>query len=161
MSLRIDPATPHDVPLLAQMVRELAEFEQLSDQVSATEADLREHLFGPNAVPEVLVARWEGEAAGYALFFKTFSTFLAKPGIYLEDVFVRPRFRNRGIGGAFLQRIARLAVERGYGRVEWAVLNWNGEAIRFYERLGAVPLEEWRTYRLSGEALSNLAEPAP
>lgn len=156
-ALRIDPATPADVPLILSLVRELAEFEHLSHACVATEDALRRTLFGDRPFAEVLVARIGGEAAGMALFFHNYSTFLAKPGIYLEDLYVRPAFRRRGVGQALLRQVAALAVERGCGRVEWSVLDWNEPAIAFYQRIGAVPQDEWRLFRLTGDAIGRLA----
>ena len=155
---KIDPATPADVPVILSFIRELAEYEQLSDRCVATEQALREHLFGPRPAAEVLIARVDGASAGFALFFGTFSTFLAKPGIYLEDLYVRPDRRRQGVGRALLHGLARIAVERGCGRLEWAALNWNEPAIRFYEKIGAVKLDEWTTFRLSGESLESFAD---
>lgn len=155
--LRIDAATAADVPLILDFVRQLAAYERLSHEVTATEEQLRTTLFGAQAGAEVLIAR-EGETAlGFALFFRNYSTFLGKPGIYLEDLFVRPEHRKRGVGRALLRHIARLAVERGYGRFEWSVLDWNEPALRFYRSLGARPMDEWTVYRLSGEALRDFA----
>jgi GNAT superfamily N-acetyltransferase len=157
-SLHIAPATPADVPVILQLIRELAEFERLLDQVTATEEQLRDGLFGPKPSAEVIVARLQpgGEVAGFALFFHNFSTFLAKPGIYLEDLYVRQRYRGHGIGEALLRRLARLALERNCGRLEWSVLDWNHRAIDFYKSLGAVPMHEWTMYRVTGSALERL-----
>ena len=152
-------ATIEDVPTILGFIRELAEYERLSDEVSADEATLRETLFGDRRVAEVILAETEGEAAGFALFFHNFSTFLGRPGIYLEDLYVRPSHRGRGIGEILLRRLAALARERGCGRLEWSVLDWNEDAIRFYRRLGAVPMDDWTVYRVTGEALARLAEP--
>ncbi|WP_341918364.1 GNAT family N-acetyltransferase [Hydrocarboniphaga effusa] len=156
-ALTIAPATAHDVPLILALIRELADYEQLSDQVSATEAALRASLFGERPAAEVLVARSGGEPAGFALFFPNYSTFLAKPGIYLEDLFVRPAFRGQGIGKALLASVAALAVARGCGRFEWSVLDWNDPAIGFYRRLGARPLDDWTMFRITGAELAALA----
>ncbi|MET0536194.1 MAG: GNAT family N-acetyltransferase [Steroidobacter sp.] len=157
-SLQIEPATPADVPVILQLIRELAEFERLLDQVTATEQQLREGLFGPKPSAEVIVARLQpsGEVIGFALFFHNFSTFLAKPGIYLEDLYVRQKHRGQGYGEALLRRLARLAVERKCGRLEWSVLDWNHRAIDFYKSLGAVPMDEWTLYRVTGAALERL-----
>jgi GNAT superfamily N-acetyltransferase len=144
------------VGLIAQLIRELAEYERLLDEVSLDESLLAEHLFGSRPYVEALLAEDQAGPAGFALFFHNYSTFLGRPGIYLEDLFVRPEHRGRGIGRALLQELARLAVARGCGRLEWAVLDWNQPAIGFYERLGARPNSDWTTYRLSGEALSAL-----
>ncbi len=155
--IRIEPATVEDVPVILEMIRGLAEYERLLDRCIATEDDLRRTLFGERPAAEVLLAYQGSECAGMALFFTSYSTFLAKPGIYLEDLFVKPHLRGQGAGIALLKRLAAIAVERDCGRVEWSVLDWNEPSIRFYRSLGAVPLEEWTQYRLTGEALSNLA----
>jgi GNAT superfamily N-acetyltransferase len=160
MHVDIRPAQPRDVPVILGLIRALAEYERLLDQVSATEAALHESLFGARPYAEALLA-WRGdEAAGFALYFHNYSTFLAKPGIYLEDLFVQPAYRKHGIGKALLAEVARIAVARGCGRLEWAVLDWNAPAIAFYESLGARPLKEWIVNRLSGEALQALARQA-
>ena len=157
----IRPAAPADVPLILGLIRELAEFERLAHEVVGDEALLARHLFGPRPAAEVLLA-FAGEApAGFALFFQNFSTFLTRPGIYLEDLFVRPEFRRRGLGRTLLERLARLAVERGCGRFEWAVLDWNVDAIAFYEKLGATLLEDWRVCRVAGPALARLGASPP
>jgi GNAT superfamily N-acetyltransferase len=142
-----------DVPLILEFIEALAAYERLSQQVVATEEALREQLFGDPPAAEVVIAYLDGEPAGFALYFRTFSTFLARPGLYLEDLFVKPEFRGRGLGRALLRHLARIALERGCGRLEWAVLNWNQPAIDFYRRVEAIPMEEWTVYRLSGEAL--------
>ncbi len=152
----IRAATVADVPAILGLIRELAEYERLLDMVVATEASLQRSLFGPRPFAEALIAEVEGEAVGFALFFHNFSTFLGKPGVYLEDLFVRPAFRGRGLGKALLTRVARIAVERDCGRMEWSVLNWNEPAIRFYESLGAQPLSDWTMYRLTGDTLRRL-----
>ena len=154
----IRPATAADVPVIIRLIRALAEYERLSDQVVLEENAMREHLFGPRPVAEVLLAEDEGQVVGFALFFQNFSTFLGRPGLYLEDLFVLPEFRGRGHGKALFMALARLAVERGCGRLEWAVLNWNEPAIGFYRSLGAVPMDEWTVYRLTGPALEKLAK---
>jgi GNAT superfamily N-acetyltransferase len=156
--LRIVPATERDVPLILSFIRKLAEYEKLAHQVIATEELLREQLFGSRPMAEVILAHWNDEPAGFALFFHNFSTFLARPGIYLEDLFVDPPHRGKGIGKALLARLARLAVERECGRFEWAVLDWNQPAIDFYRSLGATPLDDWTLFRVTGEALHRLAE---
>lgn len=158
MPLAIRQATPTDLPLIAGFIRELAEYERLAHAVAFDEAELGRFLFGERAYAEVLIAEDSdaGEAVGFALFFHNFSTFLGRPGIYLEDLFVRPAARGRGYGKALLVRLAQLALERGCGRVEWAVLNWNRPSIEFYEALGARPNDDWTVYRLSGEALQAL-----
>jgi GNAT superfamily N-acetyltransferase len=149
----IRPATAADTSTICRLIRGLAEYEKLLDEVVLDEAQLREHLFGPRPAAEVLLAEEAGAVVGFALYFTSYSTFLGKPGIYLEDLFVLPEHRSQGHGKALLQALARLAVERGCGRLEWAVLNWNEPAIRFYQALGAKPLEEWTTYRLTDAAL--------
>jgi GNAT superfamily N-acetyltransferase len=154
MTLQIRPAEPTDVPVVAELIWQLARFEKLEDQVVLTEELLAAGLFGPRPYAEAIIADDDGEPIGFALFFHSFSTFLARPGLYLEDLFVLPTHRGRGVGRALLSHLARLAVERGCGRMEWAVLNWNKDAIRFYERLGAQPNSEWAVYRLDGEALN-------
>src|SRR5580704_10811630 len=156
-SLRIAPATERDVAIILSFIRKLAEYEKLSHQVSATEDLLRNTLFGERRVAEVLIAYLADEPAGFALYFHNFSTFLGRPGIYLEDLFVEPAHRGRGHGKALLAALAKLAVERGCGRVEWAVLDWNEPSIRFYRSLGAVPNDNWLIYRLTGPALHALA----
>ncbi len=156
MSLAIRMAEPADVPVIADLIRGLARFEKLEDEVTMTEELLAKNLFRPRPYAETLIAEDGGTPVGFALFFHNFSTFLAKPGIYLEDLFVVPEQRGRGIGRALLHRLAQIAVERDCGRLEWAVLDWNREAIGFYERLGAKPNSEWTVYRLAGEALTSL-----
>lgn len=156
--LRIEKATERDVPLILSFIKELAEYERLSHEVVATEEMLRASLFGERPMAEVLIAYTGEEAVGFALFFHNFSTFLGRPGIYLEDLYVQPRARGKGIGRALLSRLARLARERGCGRLEWAVLDWNEPAIRFYRNLGAVAMDEWTVFRATGESLARLAE---
>jgi len=143
----IRPATPADVPTVARLIRDLAEYERLSHAVVLDEARLRDHLFGPRPYCEVLLAEEAGTVVGFALFFHNYSTFLAKPGIYLEDLFVDPTYRGRGHGKALFAALARLAVERGCGRLEWAVLDWNEPSIDFYRRQGARPVPGWTRYR--------------
>jgi GNAT superfamily N-acetyltransferase len=155
--LEIRVATEDDVPLFFSLIKELAEYERLSHEVVATEESLRHWLFGERPVAEVLIGHHEGEPAGFALFFHNFSTFLGKPGIYLEDLYVRPEFRGAGIGRALLVHLARLARERGCGRLEWAVLDWNKPAIGFYKGLGGSPVSGWTTYRVTGKSLDELA----
>jgi GNAT superfamily N-acetyltransferase len=156
VTLAIRPAERADVPVIAELIRGLAGFEKLEQEVTMTEERLAENLFGRHRYAETLLAEEERLPVGFALFFHNFSTFLAQPGIYLEDLFVVPEQRGRGVGRALLKELARLAVERGCGRLEWSVLDWNREAIGFYERLGAKPNSEWTVYRLAGEALSAL-----
>ena len=155
--LAISAATPADVPLILALIGELADYEKLRHEVVATEAALHEALFGERPGAQAVIARIGGEAAGFALFFHNFSTFLAKRGLYLEDLFVRPAFRGHGVGRALLAHLASLAVARGCGRFEWAVLDWNRPAREFYESLGAAPKSSWINYQLSGEALLRLA----
>jgi GNAT superfamily N-acetyltransferase len=150
------PATGADVPAILACIRGLAEYERLAHECIATESLLRETLFGPVPAAEVVLAEHGGETIGFALWFRSYSTFLARPGIYLEDLFVFPAWRGRGIGRRLLGHLARTAVERGYGRLEWAVLDWNTDAIRFYESLGARPMSDWTTYRVTGDALASL-----
>ena len=157
--LQIVPATEQDVPVILDLIRQLAEYERLSDKVTATEQRLRDTLFGERPAAEVLLASLDGETVGFAVFFTNYSTFLAKPGLYLEDLFVKPHARGKGIGKALLARLASIAVERDCGRVDWSVLDWNEPSVRFYETLGAIPLSDWTTYRLTGEALVKLARP--
>jgi GNAT superfamily N-acetyltransferase len=151
--LSLRAAEPADVPVILEFIRELAKYERLSHEVVADEARLGAALFGRRPAAEVVVAEVSGQAVGFALFFVTFSTFLGRPGLYLEDLYVKRAFRGRGIGKALLTHLARLAVDRDYGRVEWAVLDWNSPAIEFYERMQAEPLSEWTVYRLTGDAL--------
>ncbi len=155
--IRIRGARREDVPLILEFIRELAEYEKLSDEVVATETALERTLFGERRCAEALIAEAGEGPAGFALFFHSYSTFLGKPGIYLEDVFVRPEFRGRGIGRAFFRRLAELAVERECGRLEFGVLNWNRPAIDFYRKLGAEAMSEWTRQRIAGEALARLA----
>jgi GNAT superfamily N-acetyltransferase len=158
---RIRPAAPADVPLILSMIRELAEFEKLAREVTATEADLKTALFGARPHAECVIAELGGKPAGFALFFHNFSTFLAKPGIYLEDLYVKSELRGKGVGRALLAHLASLAVRRGCGRFEWAVLDWNEPAIKFYQSLGAKMMEDWKINRLTGKALERLAAESP
>ena len=155
--LAIRPATIDDVPLIRQVVAELAAYERLADAAVATDADLREQLFGAHPAAEVLIGEVDGEAAGFALFFHNFSTFLGKRGLYLEDLFVRPAFRGSGLGRHLMASLARIAVQRDCGRFEWSVLDWNAPAIGFYRTLGATGMDEWTVQRLEGDALRALA----
>ena len=150
-------AEPRDAALILTFIRELAEYERLLHDVVATEERVRETLFGTRPRAEVIIAEADGQPAGFALFLHNYSTFLARPGIFLEDLYVRPVFRRRGIGRRLLARLAAIAVERGCGRFEWNVLDWNESAQRFYESLGARPMTDWTTYRVTGEPLAALA----
>lgn len=155
-SISIVPATPADVPTVLTLIRELAEYEKLLQEVVADEALVHEALFGPKTVAECVLA-WDGTAAlGFALYYFNFSTFLARPGLYLEDLYVRTEHRGQGVGEALLKHLAQIAVRRGCGRMEWAVLNWNRRAIQFYERMGAQGVLDWTVYRMSGEPLLRL-----
>ncbi len=153
----IRPATPYDVSTILQFILELAKYERLDHTLDLDEDRLREHLFGDRPCVEALIAEDEGRPAGFAIYFFNYSTFQCLPGLYLEDLFVRPEFRGRGHGRALLLAVARLAVDRGCGRMEWAVLDWNEPAIRFYQALGAKPLDDWTKYRLSEDALIRAA----
>ena len=149
-------ATEADVPLILALIKELADFEKLSHEVSAPEEELREQLFGSRRFAEVLIGETEGRPAAFALLFHNFSTFLARPGIYLEDLFVRSEFRGRGFGGRMLSYVARIARERNCGRLEWAVLDWNKRAMNFYRKLGARPMDEWTVYCMDEKAIESL-----
>jgi GNAT superfamily N-acetyltransferase len=153
----IRSATREDVPVILDLIKQLAEYERLSHKVTATEQQLCDTLFGERPSAEVLLASLDAEVVGLAIFFTNYSTFLAKPGIYLEDLFVKPHARGKGIGKALLAHLAKIAVGRDCGRMDWSVLDWNQPSIRFYEILGAVPLSDWTTYRLTGEPLLKLA----
>lgn len=155
--LTITIAAERDIPHILAFIKALAEYERLADSVVATEDGLRATLFGPRPYAECVIARWQGEPAGFALFFHNYSTFLARPGVYLEDLFVKPEFRGKGIGRSLLQYLAGVAVERNCGRLEWSVLDWNESAIGFYKSLGAEPLEDWTIFRVKGDALARLA----
>jgi len=159
--MHIRAAAEADVPEILALIRALAEYEKLTHVVVATEDALRRTLFGGQPAAEVLLAfdgSFKGDACcGFALFFPNYSTFLAKPGLYLEDLFVKPEFRGKGVGRALLAKLAGIAQERGYGRMEWSVLDWNDPAIGFYKKLGAVAMDEWTTFRVTGEALARLA----
>jgi GNAT superfamily N-acetyltransferase len=156
MTLAIRPAIRTDLPLIAQFIRDLAEYERLAHEVRFDEAVLGERLFGERPYAEVLIGEIDGTPQGFALFFHNFSTFEGRPGIYLEDLFVRPEARGSGLGKALLQRLAQLAVERGCARLEWWVLDWNEPSIGFYTSLGAKPMDEWTVFRLDGDALAGL-----
>lgn len=155
--LRIRPAAPEDIPLILEFIRELAQYEKAPEQAVATAQDLRRDGFSGNPKFRVMIAEWAGEAAGFALFFYNYSTWLGRPGLYLEDLYVRPAFRGKGIGKAFLAHLAKIAVEEGCGRFEWQVLDWNTPALEFYKSLGARVLDEWLTMRICGEDLKKLA----
>lgn len=155
--ITLRPAAAADAALIASLIRELAEFEKLLDDCHVTPAALLATLFGPRPYAECVIAEWQGLPQGFALFFYNYSTFLAKPGIYLEDLYIRPACRGQGLGKALLKHLAQLAVQQGCGRMEWSVLNWNTPAIQFYESLGATPQSEWSVYRLTGPALAELA----
>jgi GNAT superfamily N-acetyltransferase len=152
-AVRIRPAIIHDVPAIANFIRKLAEYEKLSHAVNVTEDLLREHLFGRKPAAEVLIAELDGHEVGFALFFQNYSTFVGRPGIWLEDLFVLPEFRGKGAGKALLTAVARLAAQRNCGRLEWAVLDWNSPAIEFYKSVGARPLDDWTIFRMTGEKL--------
>ncbi len=156
--LVIREATKKDVPLILSLVKELAVYEKLLHEVVATEDQLTEMLFGQKKYAEVLIANYDNENAGFALFFHNFSTFLGQPGIYLEDLYVKPQLRGKGIGKSLLLSLVKLAKERNCGRVEWAVLNWNEPSIKFYESLGAKPMNQWTVYRLSEDEINSLNE---
>ncbi len=159
MSLHLRPAASNDVGTIFQLIRDLAVYEKLLDECVSTEELLLLHLFGEHPKAEVVLAEWDHEVIGFALFFHTFSTFLGKPGIYLEDLFVKPEHRGKGAGKALLVHLARLAALRGCGRVEWSVLDWNEPSIGFYESLGARRLDDWSKFRLAGAELEKLANP--
>lgn len=156
-ALAFRPGTVDDVPLVFSFIKALAEYERLAHEVEATEERLRETLFGPRPYAEVVFAVEDGVEVGFALFFHNYSTFLAKPGLYLEDLFVLPEHRGKGIGKGLLRELARIAVERECGRFEWWVLDWNEPSIEFYRRQGAVAMDEWTVFRVAGDALRNFA----
>ena len=157
MKLRIEAATERDLPAIVHLVRQLARYEKLEHAMAASPDDFRQALFGAERAAYALMAFADGAPVGFALYFYTFSTFLGKRGIYLEDIFVEPEYRGRGIGSGLLKRLAMIAKEQNCGRLEWAVLTWNQPSIDFYHRLGAVTLDDWRIFRLHGEALERLA----
>jgi len=158
VTFRIEPARERDVPLILSLIKGLAEYEKLAHEVVATEERLRQSLFGPHPSAEVVIAYVDDEAVGFALFFHTYSTFLGQRGLYLEDLFVLPEWRGRGAGRALLTHLARIAAERGCGRFEWSVLDWNEPAINFYKRLGAKPMHEWTIFRVAGDSLTALGQ---
>ena len=157
---RLVSASEKDVGLILHLIKELAVYEKLAHEVMATEHDLRSSLFGADPAAEVVIAYAGDEAAGFAIFFQTFSTFVGRPGLYLEDLFVIPKWRGRGLGRQLLAHLARIAVERGYGRMEWSVLDWNELALRVYRAVGARPMDEWTVHRLTGDSLRTLAATA-
>lgn len=159
--IHIRPATPDDTALVYRFIRELADYERLAHQVEATEAMIGEALFGPEPKAFCSIAEWRGDAAGFALWFVSFSTFKGRHGVWLEDLFVRPTYRRLGVGGALLGHLARICVERGYGRFEWSVLDWNETAIKVYRGHGATLMDDWRICRIDGAAMETLAERAP
>jgi GNAT superfamily N-acetyltransferase len=156
--LRIRDAEPSDVELIYALIVELADYERAADRVTGTREMLSDALFGAEPACEAVIVEVDGEPAGFALWFQTFSTWLCKPGLWLEDLYVRPDRRRGGVGRALLQHVARVAVDRGYGRVEWSALHWNTPALEFYEALGAERMHEWQVHRLEGEALAGVAE---
>ena len=160
MTLSIRPATPADLPLIAELIRALADYEKLAHEVCFDDATLAAKLFGPRPYAEVIIGEVDGSAQGFALFFHNFSTFEGRPGVYLEDLFVRPAARGSGLGKALLAELARIAVERDCARLEWSVLDWNEPAIGFYKALGAKPMDEWTVFRVDGTALETLAQAA-
>lgn len=155
--IELRPAVEADLPQILRFIQDLAEYEKLSDACVATETALRQTLFGDRPYAEIIMADFDAQPAGFALYFHNYSTFRAKPGIYLEDLFVRPELRGKGIGKAMLKELARIAVARGCARLEWSVLDWNEPSIQFYKSLGAVPLDDWTIYRVTGDALIALA----
>ncbi len=159
--LTLTPATHKDVPVVFDLIKSLAAYEKLSHEVTGTTQQLEQALFGDRTYAEAILARWQGQPVGFALFFHNFSTFLAQPGLYLEDLFVLPDYRGKGIGKALLCHLADLAVERGCGRLEWSVLDWNQPAIDFYQHMGATVLPDWRVCRVTGDGLTHLAKVKP
>ena len=157
-NFEIRPAAAADVPLILAFIKKLADYERLSHEAVATVELLRETIFCARSIAEVSLGHFEGRPVGFVLFFHNYSTFLGRPGIYIEDLFVDEPFRRRGFGGALLRHVAQLAAQRNCGRLEWSVLDWNEPAIRFYRKLGAVPMSDWTVFRLTGEALTKLAD---
>ncbi len=157
-SLTIKNAAKQDIPLILSFIKALAAYEKMSHQVVVTKEVLQESLFGETPIAEVILAYSDEQPAGFALFFHNFSTFLGRPGLYLEDLYVNPEIRNQGIGRALLVYLAKLAQERNCGRFEWSVLDWNEPSIQFYKKLGAVPMEDWTVFRMTGDALDKLAQ---
>ena len=156
-NLNIRPARSEDTPQIFDLIKALAEYEKLSARVTGNVRDLEQHLFGERPYIEAILAEWEGKVVGFGLFFPNYSTFLTKPGIYLEDLFVLPNYRRKGIGKAMLSYIGKLAIERGAGRLEWSVLDWNQSAIAFYQEIGATVLPDWRICRVTEDSLQTLA----
>jgi GNAT superfamily N-acetyltransferase len=156
--LEIRQASADDVPVILSFIRKLADYERLSHEAVATEDSLRETLFGAPSIAEVAIGYFENHPVGFVLFFHNYSTFLGRPGIYIEDLFVDEAFRRRGFGAALLHHVAQLAKQRKCGRLEWSVLDWNEPAIQFYRKLGAVPMSDWTVFRVTGEALTKLAD---
>jgi GNAT superfamily N-acetyltransferase len=161
MALSIHRARPEESALIFSLLFELAEYEKLGHEVVATETGIADALFGNNPILFCEIAEWEGKPAGFAIWFFNFSTFAGRPGIYLEDLFVRPAFRGNGIGKALLVHLARLCVENNWSRLQWSVLDWNTPSIEFYKSLGAVMMDEWKLARINGEALARLAKAVP
>jgi GNAT superfamily N-acetyltransferase len=157
-SIIIRPATPHDVPAILGFIHELAAYEELLHEVEATSEQLQQHLFGPQPKAHALMAELNGSRVGYALYFYNFSTFLGRPGIHLEDLYVQPAFRGQGLGKGMLIHLAKVAIAEGCGRLEWNVLNWNEPSIKFYKKLGAESMDDWTTMRVTGESLQQLAQ---
>jgi GNAT superfamily N-acetyltransferase len=157
-NLLIRTSTAEDVPLILDFIRALAEYEKLTHDLTATEVDIRESLFGERPAAECVLAFWESRPAGFAVYFHNYSTFLGRAGLYLEDLFVRPEYRGKGIGRALLLHLAGIAKDRKCGRLEWAVLDWNTPAIDFYRRLGAKPMDEWTVYRLDKKGIARLVD---
>jgi len=155
--ISVTPATPGDIPAILDLIRKLAEYERLSHQVVATEDLLHEHLFGPRPAADALIGQLDSRTVGFALFYQTFSTFLARPGIWLEDLFVLSESRGAGVGSALLRQVAAIAIARNCGRLEWSVLDWNEPALGFYRKLGAVPMNDWTIQRVTSDALNKLA----
>jgi GNAT superfamily N-acetyltransferase len=160
-SIRIRPATPSDVDTIADLIHQLADFEKLSHEVTGDVNDLWSHLFGQDPCAQVIIAEIEGNTAGFALYFYNYSTFLMKPGLYLEDLFVLPAYRRRGIATALLSHLAQIALDQGCGRFEWSVLDWNEPAIAFYQGIGAKLMQDWRICRVTGDALTQLSQQSP
>jgi GNAT superfamily N-acetyltransferase len=157
-NIKIRPATVEDVETIFQLIQALAEYEKLSDQVTGSAEQLHDHLFGARPCIEALLADHQGTAIGFALFFTNYSTFLTKPGLYLEDLFVMPEYRGKGVGKSLLSHLARIALQRNYGRLEWSVLDWNEPAIGFYQRIGATVLPDWRICRVTGDGIEKLSD---